>query len=234
MIKAILFDLDGTLLPMDLEVFLHDYLTRFTVSMAPAGHTSEQFQQAVWAGTAAMVKNDGSRTNEEAFWESYFRLFGAESAQDRELLEAYYYNDFQNVRQVCGFDPRAAESIRQIRAMGYSTILATNPLFPAIATHSRVRWIGLEPEDFELITTFENSCYAKPNLKYFEEILAKQGLKPEECVMVGNDVAEDMVARHLGLKVFLMTDCLINKPGLDIDQFPHGSFPELMEFIRGL
>ena len=135
---------------------------------------------------------------------------------------------------MCGFDPRAAEAIREIKAMGYRTILATNPLFPAIATMSRVRWTGLQPEDFELITSFENSCYAKPNLKYFEEILEKQGLKPEECVMVGNDVAEDMVARHLGLKVFLMTDCLINKPGADITQFPHGSFPELMEFIRGL
>jgi len=234
MIKAILFDLDGTLLPMDLDEFLNDYLTRFTLSMAPAGHTPEEFRKAVWAGTAAMVKNDGSRTNEEVFWEAYFTLFGAESIQDRELLEAYYYNDFQNVRKVCGFDPRAAEAIREIKAMGYRTILATNPLFPAIATHSRVRWIGLQPEDFELITTFENSCYAKPNLKYFEEIMEKQGLKPEECVMVGNDVAEDMVARHLGLKVFLMTDCLINKPGADITQFPHGSFPELMEYIRGL
>ena len=234
MIKAILFDLDGTLLPMDLAIFLNDYLTRFTLSMAPAGHTPEEFRKAVWAGTAAMVKNDGSRTNEEVFWEAYFALFGAESIQDRELLEAYYYNDFQNVRKVCGFDPRAAEAIREIKAMGYRTILATNPLFPAIATHSRVRWTGLQPEDFELITSFENSCYAKPNLKYFEEIMEKQGLKPEECVMVGNDVAEDMVARHLGLKVFLMTDCLINKPGADITQFPHGSFPELMEFIRGL
>ena len=234
MIKAIFFDLDGTLLPMDLEVFLKDYLTRFTIAMAPAGHTPQQFQQAVWAGTTAMVKNDGSRTNEEAFWESYFNLFGAESVQDRELLESYYHNDFQNVRHVCGFDPRAAEAIREIKGMGFRTVLATNPLFPAIATHSRVRWIGLEPEDFELITTFENSCYAKPNLKYFEEIMDKLGLTAEECVMVGNDVAEDMVAAKLGLRVFLLTDCLINKPGADINQFPHGSFPELMEFIRGL
>ena len=234
MIKAIFFDLDGTLLPMDLEVFLKDYLTRFTIAMAPAGHTPQQFQQAVWAGTTAMVKNDGSRTNEEAFWDSYFNLFGAESVQDRELLESYYHNDFQNVRHVCGFDPRAAETIRKIRAMGYQTVLATNPLFPALATHSRVRWIGLEPEDFDLITTFENSCYAKPNVKYFEEIMGKMGLTAEECVMVGNDMTEDMAAAKLGIKVFLMTDCLINRANEDIEKYPHGSFPELMEFIRGL
>jgi FMN phosphatase YigB (HAD superfamily) len=234
MIKAILFDLDGTLLPMDLEVFLEEYLRRFAIAMAPAGHTPESFRQAVFAGTAAMVKNDGSRTNDKAFWEAYFNLFGAESIGDYQLLEDYYYNDFQNVRHVCGFDPRAAETVRHLKSMGYRLILATNPLFPAIATHSRVRWIGLEPEDFELITTFENSCFAKPNLKYFREILDKQGLKPEECLMVGNDVAEDMVARNLGLKVFLMTDCLINKPNADISQFPHGSFPELLAYIEEL
>ena len=52
--------------------------------------------------------------------------------------------------------------------------------------------------------------------------------------MVGNDVGEDMIAATLGMKVFLLTDCLINKAGADIHQFPNGSFPELMEFIRGL
>ncbi len=52
--------------------------------------------------------------------------------------------------------------------------------------------------------------------------------------MVGNDVDEDMVAENLGLKVFLLTDCMISKGGAAIDKYPHGSFPELMDFIRSL
>ncbi len=232
MLKAILFDLDGTLLPMDLNTFLNDYLTRLTNAMATSRYDPREFQKAVNAGVARMVQNDGSRINEDAFWEGYARHLGSMSPDDKVLLEQYYLTDFQQVRHVCGYNPLAAETIHQLKDMGYRLILATNPLFPALATHSRVRWVGLEPEDFELITTFENSCYAKPNLQYFEEILEKQGLSPEECLMVGNDVAEDMVARKLGMQVFLLTDCLINKSNADINRFPHGSFPELMDYIR--
>ena len=52
--------------------------------------------------------------------------------------------------------------------------------------------------------------------------------------MVGNDVGDDMVAQELGMKVFLLTDCLINKHNVDISVYPHGSFEELMEYIRTL
>ena len=89
-----------------------------------------------------------------------------------------------------------------------------------------------EPEDFEYFTTFENSHYCKPNLDYYREILEKRSLKPEECLMVGNDVGEDMVTEQLGMKTFLLTDCLINKENKDIAQYPHGSFEELKEYIR--
>ena len=50
--------------------------------------------------------------------------------------------------------------------------------------------------------------------------------------MVGNDVQEDMVARELGMEVFLLTPCMINKQGTDISQFPHGDFPELLRFLE--
>ena len=110
-------------------------------------------------------------------------------------------------------------------------MLATNPLFPAIATESRIRWAGLNKDDFELYTTYENSCFCKPNLDYYREILSRLGLQPEECLMVGNDVGDDMVARELGMQVFLLTDCLINKTNADLSQYPHGGFDELMAYI---
>ena len=51
--------------------------------------------------------------------------------------------------------------------------------------------------------------------------------------MVGNDTGEDMVAKNTGMKVFLLTDCLINKTDSP-ENYPHGSFPELMKFISEL
>ena len=234
MIKAILFDLDGTLLPMDQELFLKAYFGGLVKAMVPHGYDPDRVVKSIWDGTGAMITNNGKQTNEEVFWASFCAQFGPDARKDEPLFDAFYRTEFQKVQNVCGFEPQAAEAIRQIKDMGYRLILATNPLFPPIATQSRVRWAGLKPEDFELITTYDNSSFCKPNLRYYEEILSKQGLSPAECVMVGNDVGEDMIAQKLGMKVFLLTDCIINKAGTDIDQFPHGSFPELLEFIRGL
>ena len=95
-----------------------------------------------------------------------------------------------------------------------------------------MRWAGLDQNDFELFTTYENSRFCKPNVKYYEDILEKLELKAEECLMIGNDVREDMVTKSLGMKVFLLTDCLINKDCEDISVYPHGGFAELFEFIK--
>ena len=111
-------------------------------------------------------------------------------------------------------------------------ILATNPLFPAQATHWRIQWAGMKPEDFELVTTYDNSSSCKPNPKYYQDILDQFGLKAEECVMVGNDVTEDMIAGTMGMKVFLLTDCMINKDNEDISVYPNGGFTELEMFLK--
>ena len=121
-----------------------------------------------------------------------------------------------------------------LKAKRIRLILATNPLFPAVATESRIRWAGLSPEDFEFYTTYENSRLCKPNPKYYEWLLEKSGLSAEDCLMVGNDVGDDMVAENLGMKVFLLTDCLINKTDRAIDEFPHGGFDELKNYLEEL
>lgn len=234
MITTILFDLDGTLLPMDQEKFIQDYLGRMAKKLAPYGYDPDLLVKGIWKGTGAMVKNDGTRTNEEAFWDVFNAVMGRDCRDGEQLFLDYYRNEFQEVRHACGFDARASEAIREIKTLGYRVGLATNPLFPAIATHSRAKWAGLNSDDFEVITTYENSRHCKPNPDYYRDILATLDVNPENCVMVGNDVQEDMVAETLGMKVFLLTDSLINRTGEDISRYPHGSFPELLTFIRGL
>lgn len=234
MISTILFDLDGTLLPMDQDVFLKAYLGGLAKKGAAHGYDFSVMPKQIMAGTYAMVKNDGSHTNEEVFWHTFSSLCGRDARQDIAIFDDFYRNEFQQVQKACGFDPRSAEAIREIKNWGYRVALATNPLFPAIATHSRTRWAGLNPGDFDLITTYEDSRHCKPNPAYYQDVMAALGVTAEECVMVGNDVGEDMIAEQLGLRVFLLTDCLINKDGTDINRYSHGSFPELMKFIRKL
>ena len=122
-------------------------------------------------------------------------------------------------------------TVKWIKNQGFRIALATNPLFPSIATETRICWTGLEPDEFEFFTTYENSNFCKPNLDYYREVLEKAGLNGEDCLMVGNDVGEDMVASELGMKVFLLTPCLINKHGADISVYPQGGFSELLEFV---
>lgn len=232
-IKNVLFDLDGTLLPMDMEEFTNGYFGLLTEKMAPRGYDPEALIGAVWAGTAAMVKNDGSRTNEDAFWAKFAQLFGAEALADQPLFESFYANEFQRAREFCGFDPWAARAVRAVKASGRRAVLATNPIFPAVGTESRLGWTGLAPSDFELVTTYENSRFCKPNVNYYRDILDQLDLRPEECLMVGNDMTEDTAAAELGIRVFLITSCLINKEGKDVNAWPHGSFEDLIRYVCG-
>lgn len=232
-IKNVLFDLDGTLLPMDMEEFTNGYFGLLTEKMAPLGYDPKALIGAVWAGTAAMVKNDGNRTNEDAFWAKFAQLFGSEALADQPLFESFYANEFQRARQFCGYDPLAAQAVRAIKASGRRVVLATNPIFPAAATRSRLSWAGLEPADFELITTYENSRFCKPNVGYYREILDRLGLRGEDCLMVGNDMTEDTAAAEAGMQVFLITSCLINKEGKDVNAWPHGGFDDLIRFVCG-
>ena len=62
----------------------------------------------------------------------------------------------------------------------------------------------------------------------------KMNLQSKECLMVRNDVAEDMTARAVGINVFLLTDCLINKEHEDINQYPRGSYEQLLNYIENL
>ena len=234
MITTVLFDLDGTLLPMDQDVFIQAYMGGLTAKMAPYGFDPKTTAKAIWAGTGAMVKNDGKLRNDEVFWKVFSQFCGQDMTAYYGPIEDFYRCEFQQVRHSCGFDARAAQVIRELKERDLTLALATNPLFPALATHSRVRWAGLQPEDFAYITTYENSCHSKPNPDYYREVLDKLGVQPQQCLMVGNDVSEDMVAETLGMQVFLLTDCLIRKENQDITRYPHGSFPELMAYIRSI
>ena len=232
-LTTVLFDLDGTLLPMDQEKFIRGYFGALIRKFAPLGYDPERMQRALMAGIEAMIKNDGRITNEEVFWNTFAEAF-PNALADKVHFEAFYRNEFQGVKNCCGFNAQSASAVQEIKEMGLRVILATNPLFPAVATQSRIRWAGLEPEDFKWVTTYENSSFCKPNPAYYEQILAHLGVSAQECLMVGNDLEEDMIARKLGMKVFLLTDCLINRKREDIEQYPNGGLDELMTYITEL
>lgn len=234
-IKAVLFDLDGTLLPMqDQNRFIKLYFDSLTEYMAAYGYDRDEFVAAMWHSVMSMMKNDGADTNECIFWREFIKIYGERGAADKGIIEDFYKRDFFATKAACGYTERAMEAVELVRSLGWRAVLATNPVFPRVATEARICWAGLTTQDFELITTYENSSYSKPSASYYKEILKKLGLTPEECVMVGNDTRDDMSAEALGMRVFLLTDCLINESGVDISKYPHGDFAALAEYLKAL
>ena len=230
-IKAVLFDLDGTLLPMDMDTFVGDYFKRLSTKLAPHGYEPKQFVETIWKGTYVMIKNTSDKCNEEVFWQYAVSVYGDKIRNDKYLFDEFYEQEFDKIKAVCGYTPKAKETVDTLKKMGYKVALATNPIFPERATRWRMNWAGLTPDDFEFYTTYENINCCKPNPAYFIEVAKRIGVEPQECLMVGNDVSDDMVAAKVGMKVFLLTDCLINKNEEDITKYPNGSFDELMEYI---
>ena len=233
-ITTVLFDLDGTLLPMDQDVFVKEYFGRIAGKLAPQGYEPKRLVDTIWRGTGAMVKNDGSKSNEEAFWEVAVSVYGDQIVKDNHFFDEFYETEFDEIKAVCGYHPAAAGIVHNLKEKGLRVALATYPIFQARATQCRIRWAVLTPEAFDLYTTYENSCYCKPNLDYYRNILVQLKVSAEECLMVGNDVQEDMIARELGMQVFLLTDCLINKTGTDISVYPHGGFNTLAQYLEAL
>ena len=209
-IKAIMFDLDGTLLPMDQNVFLKEYLKRLAAFVAPHGIPPEKMAEYTMAATEYMIRNDGSRYNKEAFWENFFKFIGADRKELIEITDEFYLGKFKEVKDHVGTNSLARNIVEAAGAKGRKVVLATNPVFPMAAQLERISWIGLKESDFELITSYDNSKFCKPNPNYYREICEKIGVAPEECLMIGNDERDDMkAASEAGMRCFLITDCRI-------------------------
>lgn len=235
-IRHILFDLDGTLLPMVQDEFVRFYMPLLAKAYIERGADIDpkNFIGAVWAGYEAMVKNDGSRTNREAFWSYIEDAIPLPIEQAEQIALSFYENAFNQA--ACTTRPTTISDriVKAAKSRGIETYLATNPVFPRCATMNRIRWAGLDAADFKIITTYEDCVYCKPNPWYFREILDTQKLKPEECLMVGNDVEEDLAIRSLGVKTYLVTDTMENKRNLPIESEYTGTLEDLLAFVQTL
>ncbi len=233
-LTTVLFDMDGTLLPMNQDEFVKAYFKSIAGEIAPLGYEPKELVDTIIKGTFAMVKGDGTRPNEEIFWEVFCGVYGKKAMDDKPHFDRYYEKTFDTLKVYTSCNPKAKETVSKLKEMGLELVLATNPLFPPMAIEKRLSWAGLSHNDFKHYTTYENSSYCKPNPMFYTEILQKLDIMPHECIMVGNDVDDDMVATDAGIKVFLLNDNLINRHSKDISMYPQGGFDELMDYILNL
>ncbi len=234
-IKAVFFDLDGTLLPMDQDAFLKGYMGLLAKYMAEHGFDPQYFLRALQKGTGAMMKNDGSRRNEVRFWEVFSAIYAADGIEkpDISLFDAFYAVQFPKTRDFCGFDARPRRVVDLVKKKGLTPVLATMPAFPAVATNTRMGYVDLVPADFAAVTSYENSSFCKPTAGYYKELLQRTGFSPAEVLMVGNDMSDDMIpATALGMDTFLLTEYLLNPTGADISVYRRGGYDDLLVYLE--
>jgi phosphoglycolate phosphatase-like HAD superfamily hydrolase len=199
--RAILFDLDGTLLDSNMDVFLPHYLRLLSARVSHILPPKE-FIAHLLAATDAMVANDGRATNEAVFAAAFFPLAGHPRAELEPIFRDFYARDFPTLAQHTRRKPEARRVVQRAFDLGYAVAIATHPVFPATAVQQRLAWADVADFPYRWITTYENSRSAKPHRRYFQEICAQIGHAPEQCLMVG-DEAMDMAAAATGMTTFL-------------------------------
>lgn len=233
MLKNIIFDLDGTLLPQDQKEFVQNYFYSLTKKIANEGYDSQKFITGIQLGTKAMIENQGKYTNDKVFWETFEIVSGYKESVISNHFMDYYTNEFmelgRNVKPYEGLN----EVLISLKEKGYQLILATNPLFPPIATQNRIKWANIDSDVFSHITTYDNSYYSKPNIKYYQEIFEDFDMLPEESIMIGNDMTEDLVVMELGCDVYIVTDHLINKDNLELPE-KSSNMEGLIKYLKEL
>lgn len=232
--KAIFFDLDGTLLPLDEKLFVDIYFTELSKVFSEYNIESNKLVEAIWTATHEIIKNDGKRTNEEAFWEKFKSIINIDLSNVKEVLEKFYANEFFTKLKKCSTENSLAKvAVELAKKNGKKVVLATNPVFPIDAL-VRLKWTGLDIDDFDYVTHYSNSSFSKPNPKYYLDLCKKLNVEPKDCLMIGNDERQDIfAASSAGMNCYLVTDYLYTYPECKVN-CEKGSFKDLIEKLKTL
>ncbi len=231
MLKAIFFDLDGTLLRIREDQFAELYFRLMGEKMKAYGYDPELIKKAFYQGTYRMMTNDGSRTNEEVFW-SYFESVYPNARKDLSIFQSFYTEEFRQLDEITEKTIGSKRIVSFVKKKGLLPVLSTNPIFPMVGQETRLSFLGLMAEDFAFVTSYENSSYCKPNPKYFQSLLTRFSLRPEEVIVFGNNDFEDGdCASALGIKVYLVEGYLIHSSHAKgtYETIPFAAIPSVIE-----
>ncbi|MDD2373441.1 MAG: HAD family hydrolase [Syntrophomonadaceae bacterium] len=233
MFKAVLLDLDGTLLNIDMDYFLKQYFGKMVELAAKMGFKEgNRLVDQVWRSTEVMIADlDPKSSNEEVFMRDFCQNWPYSLEEIKFFFERYYQEYFPRLKDFCSPFPGIPEMVKYIMRKDLKVVIATNAVFPMSALQDRIRWAGLGKHDFELVTSYELMHFCKPHVQYYEEIAERIGVQPEDCLMIGNDTGEDLPASKIGMKTFLVEDMLIDK-GLSHPPDWRGKLPDLFDFVR--
>ncbi|MDI3258054.1 MAG: HAD family hydrolase [Kyrpidia sp.] len=232
MARTLLFDLDGTLLPLDLDTFLQGCFAGMARRVRRWAAPDELVRLIRDAVADTVNNDDPHRTNGAVFRDAFMSRAGRHGEAIWAGMEDFYEEEFGSLVHLTRPTRLAAEICREALAREYDLVVATNPIFPESAIRRRLEWAGLAHIPFRLVTTMENSHFCKPRVHYYREILEKIGRAPEECLMIGNDVVEDGAAGEAGIPVALVTDCLVGSLSDERPPARMGTLADVLKWVK--
>ena len=199
--QGILFDLDGTLLDVDVNAFLRRYFRAIQAAVGPR-FPGVEFMPSILASTEAMQSRHSELTNRQAFFRDFLDRTGVDIGENWGMFEDFYRDVFPTLGEGYGPAAGAREAVEAARSLGLKVAVATQPIFPRIAIEHRLAWAGMAGDDFDAVTSYETMHACKPQAAYFRETCALMGCEPRECLMIGDDRGIDMPAADAGLRTF--------------------------------
>ncbi|HDL19008.1 MAG TPA: HAD family hydrolase [Bacteroidetes bacterium] len=218
MIKAVLFDLDNTLILFDETAFYQQYLANITRAFQGL-MPMHIFQKRLMSASQALLQNSGKMLNSEFYMSVFAEGFAQKSEAMWQKFIDFYQQDFNRLQSLMIPVPGVHELFNYLRQTELKIVVASNPLFPLTAQLKRLSWAGLADYPFDLITHLENTTFCKPQTGYYREICRQIRVDPHDCLMAGNDDVNDMIAGKTGMKTYLTTDSrLIGEASLAVSK----------------
>lgn len=208
MIKAVLFDLDDTLLGNQIETFIPQYFRLLGQYAERYMSHNEFLQEMLYCTRVMMLDTNTAVTNRDIFWQTFQQRTGLDPQELEPFFDLFYQEQFPQLQPATQKREIVAPMVQACLQQGLQVVVATNPVFPAAAIEERLRWAGVPVSEFAygLVTTYENMTSTKPHRSYYEQILRHIDCPPEQAMMVGDDWANDIQpAAELGLKTYWIT-----------------------------
>ena len=228
----LLLDLDGTLLDIEVSFFLGplvEGIHHFFKDVLD----KNRFRDGLFGGTEAIMvnpRNDGE-TNMDGFNLAFAHLTGMETPDIEKRFQKFYSDVFPTLSRYGKPANGAVQFVTKAAARGYTLCLATNPIFPLMAVMERLRWSGVDPAHFCFIPGLENMSTCKPRIDYFMELARILDADPSECLMVGNDMEQDLPASELGMGTFLVEGCVVDRGQTELVPDARGSLDDLGKLL---